>query len=158
LELGWEIDKRFVLFNAGRNPKGKGLNLAQLSIVLAERIIGEISFIVLDGTLSPNKVPILMNAADCLLLTSDQEGSPTVIQEAIACNLPVVSVPVGDVKERLSAVTPSAIVEKDPDKIAKALVEILISPCRSNGREYINEISLGYITKQIIALYCEISK
>ena len=158
LELGWEIDKRFVLFNAGRNPKGKGLDLAQLSIVLAERIIGEISFIVLDGTLNPNKVPILMNAADCLLLTSDQEGSPTVIQEAMACNLPVVSVPVGDVRERLSGVIPSAIVERDPDKIAKALVEILVSPRRSNGREYINEISLENITRQVIALYHEMSK
>ena len=157
LELGWEIDKRFVLFNAGRNPKGKGLDLAQLSIVLAERIIGEISFIVLDGTLSPNKVPILMNAADCLLLTSDQEGSPTVIQEAIACNLPVVSVPVGDVKERLSSVIPSAIVKRDPDNIAKALVEILASPRRSNGRDHISEISLENITKQIVSVYHEIS-
>jgi glycosyltransferase involved in cell wall biosynthesis len=158
LELGWEIDKRFVLFNAGKHPKAKRLDLAELSINLARKIIGEISLIVLDGTLDPDRIPTFMNAADCLLLTSDKEGSPTVVQEAMACNLPVVSVPVGDVRERLSGVIPSAIVKRDPDMIAKALVEILVSPRRSNGREYINEISLENITRQVIALYHEMSK
>jgi glycosyltransferase involved in cell wall biosynthesis len=157
LELGWEIDRRFVLFNAGKHPKAKSLDLAELSINIAKKIIGEISFIVLDGTVNPNKVPTLMNAADCLLLTSDKEGSPTVVQEAIACNLPVVSVAVGDVKERLSSVIPSAIVKRDPDNIAKALVELLASPRRSNGRDHLREISLENITKQIVSVYHEIS-
>ncbi|WP_017259467.1 glycosyltransferase [Pedobacter arcticus] len=39
----------------------------------------------------------VLNQADCLLMTSISEGSPQVIKEALACNLPIVSVPVGDV-------------------------------------------------------------
>lgn len=39
----------------------------------------------------------LLDSGDCLLMTSVSEGSPQVVKEALACGLPVVSVPVGDV-------------------------------------------------------------
>src|SRR6185437_14171011 len=42
------------------------------------------------------EIPYFMNACDALVFTSMQEGSPNVVKEALACNLPVVSVPVGD--------------------------------------------------------------
>ena len=48
-----------------------------------------------------NEVPILLNAIDVLLMTSHHEGSPMIIKEALACNTPIVSLDVGDVKERL---------------------------------------------------------
>lgn len=47
--------------------------------------------------LTRNEVRELLNKGDCLLMTSKSEGSPQVIKEALACGLPVVSVPVGDV-------------------------------------------------------------
>jgi len=75
-----------------------------------------------------------MNAADCLLVTSDAEGSPTVVQEALASNLPVVSVDVGDIPERLEGVTCSRIVARDPSALAQAVAELLDAPRRSDGR------------------------
>jgi glycosyltransferase involved in cell wall biosynthesis len=153
LKLGWEPDERIVLFNAGNNSVNKRLDLAESSVRLAGAIIGKISLKILDGNTDPDEVPIYMNAADCLLLTSDKEGSPTVIQEALACNLPVISVPAGDVKERLSGVVPSIMVEREPHEISKALVEILNAPQRSNGREFIDTLSLENITIEIVKIY-----
>jgi teichuronic acid biosynthesis glycosyltransferase TuaC len=37
----------------------------------------------LDGHVPHATVATMMNGADCLLLTSDWEGSPTIVQEAI---------------------------------------------------------------------------
>ena len=54
----------------------------------------------------------MLNAANCLLLTSLHEGSPNIVKESMACNLPVVTVNCGDVAIRLSDVTPS-FVSKD---------------------------------------------
>ncbi len=68
------------------------------------------------------QVPLYMNACDVLLLTSKHEGSPTVIKEALACRLPVVSVDVGDVKEWINNIEGCFISENDdPLVIAKCL-------------------------------------
>jgi len=40
-----------------------------------------------------------MNACDVLVLASRKEGSPQVVKEAMACNLPIVAFPTGDVAE-----------------------------------------------------------
>lgn len=158
LKLGWGPGERIVIFNAGSNHVIKRLDLAESSVRLAEAVIGKISLIVLDGNADPDEVPTYMNAADCLLLTSDKEGSPTVVQEALACNLPVVAVPVGDVQERLAGVVPSLIVKRNPHEISKAIIEILGAPRRSNGREFIKKISLENITKEILKIYNEVLK
>lgn len=46
----------------------------------------------------------LLSSADCLLMTSISEGSPQVVKEALSCGLPVVSTPVGNVKEMIENV------------------------------------------------------
>jgi glycosyltransferase involved in cell wall biosynthesis len=94
-----------------------------------------------------------MNAADCLLLTSDWEGSPNVVKEALACNLPVVSVDVGDVRERLERVRPSVIVPRDSAEIGKAISDILKRGQRSNGRESGNVLSSETVSRRIVSLY-----
>lgn len=64
----------------------------------------------------------LMCAANCLLMTSNTEGSPQVIKEAMACGCPIVSVDVGDVAERVSGVEGCYVVlSREPRDIANAL-------------------------------------
>jgi glycosyltransferase involved in cell wall biosynthesis len=94
-----------------------------------------------------------MNASDCLLVASDSEGSPTVVQEALACGLPIVSVPVGDIAERLRDVNHSRVVPRGKAALASAIVELTRKPLRSNGRAKISEISLDAIAGQLKGLY-----
>ena len=54
-----------------------------------------------------------MNAADALLLTSFIEGSPNIIKEAMACNLPIVSVRVGDVPQIIAKARNCYVVDYD---------------------------------------------
>jgi teichuronic acid biosynthesis glycosyltransferase TuaC len=151
-ELGWEEDERIVLFNAG-DPVCKRLDLARAGVQFAESLCGRIQFVVLDGNVLPDLIPLMMNAADCLLLTSDWEGSPNVVKEALACNLPVVSVDVGDVQERLERVRPSVIVPRDSREIGKAIFDILKQGQRSNGRDSGDALSSKTVSRRIVALY-----
>ncbi len=152
-ELGWDPQEKAVLFNASGSPKIKRLDLAEAAVDVAQDLTGAIRFEVLDGGTDPALVPLLMNAADCLLLTSDSEGSPNVVKEAIACNLPVVTVAVGDVRERLNGVVPSMIVDRDPGCIGRALAAILDRRERSNGAQYSQDFSMDETTARHLALY-----
>jgi teichuronic acid biosynthesis glycosyltransferase TuaC len=131
--LGWPAGERVILFNAGRDPRNKRLDLAQAAVEAARHTWSDLRLEIMRGETEPARVPLLMNASDCLLVTSDVEGSPCVVQEAMACALPVVSVEVGDVAERLEGVEPSRIVARDAAEIGRALAEITASPMRSNG-------------------------
>ena len=66
-------------------------------------------------------VPKYMNACDVLVLVSDGEGSPMVIKEAMACNLPIVSVPVGDVPEVIGGTDGCFLCSQEPGDVAKKL-------------------------------------
>jgi teichuronic acid biosynthesis glycosyltransferase TuaC len=151
--LGWGLDEGTVIFNASRDPMTKRLDLAQASVKAAEKLCGKIRFVVLDGNVRPDLVPTIMNASDCLLLTSDREGSPTVIQEAMACCLPVVSVDVGDVRERLRGIEPTRIVSRDAKVLGQAVAEIITQRERANGRPNAERISTEKVARQLISVY-----
>jgi teichuronic acid biosynthesis glycosyltransferase TuaC len=151
--LGWATTDRIVLFNAGRYPGVKRLDLAKDAVAAAEQLTGSIRFVVADGTTPPELMPTLMNAADCLLITSDYEGSPTIVKEALACNLPIVSVAVGDVADRLNGVEPSRIVSRTPGDIGRALADVLALHTRSNGRASVRGLDSATIAMRLIAAY-----
>jgi glycosyltransferase involved in cell wall biosynthesis len=97
-------------------------------------------------------MPTYMNAADVLLLTSKREGSPNTVKEALACNLPVVSTDVGDVRERLADVSYSTVGRTD-DELVDGLVTAIDADEPSNGREAAREVGLGAMADQIVDVY-----
>jgi glycosyltransferase involved in cell wall biosynthesis len=152
-DLGWTEDRPVVLFNAGYHPRVKRLDLAEAAVAAARRRLPALRLEVLDGHCPPEKVPLFMNAADCLLVTSDAEGSPTVVQEALACNLPIVSVDVGDVAERLRGVRATRLVARDPEALAQALLELVVRPSRSDGRRKLHEFSAHRVAAALCGIY-----
>jgi glycosyltransferase involved in cell wall biosynthesis len=157
-ELGWREEERVVLFNAGHDPRNKRLDLAESALKAARQWASSVRLEVLDGRIEPARVPAMMNAADCLLVTSDAEGSPTIVQEALATNLPVVSVDVGDIAERLEGVAFSRVAQRDPQELGRALAEVLNPPRRSDGRKKAEEFSSTRIARELGRLYGEVMK
>ena len=152
-QLDWD-EIPTVLFNIGHDARNKRLDLAQAAFAQVQRVMSA-RLQILDGVIPPHQIPLFMNAADCLLVTSDAEGSPTVVQEAMATNLPVVSVDVGDVAERLRDITNTRITARDPDALATALIKILQGRLRSDGRKRIREIDASHIADELAHLYLE---
>ena len=151
--LGWDQDAHIVAFNGAHRPRTKGLEFVQAAVRVAELTVGAIQLAVFDGNTRSELMPSCLNAADCLALASVHEGSPNVVKEALACNLPVVAVDVGDVAERLQHVYPSRVVGRDVVEFGKELTEILMEKRRSNGRERIALYSEPRVADLIRAVY-----
>ena len=151
--IGWPLEERVVLFNASYNPRVKRLDLARAAVTVARRALPNVRMEIMNGGTPPEQVPALMNAADCLLVTSDSEGSPTVVQEALACNLPVISVDVGDTRERLRGVSHTRIVARDPQALGAALAGILAQPERSDGHGKVKEFCAQTIAADLRRIY-----
>jgi len=86
------------------------------------------------------------------LLTSRREGSPNSIKEAMACNLPIVSVDVGDVADRLDGVAQTRVHTTDSD-LTDSLVAFLVAGEPSNGREHVRDISLRSQIDRLVDVY-----
>jgi teichuronic acid biosynthesis glycosyltransferase TuaC len=72
----------------------------------------------------PSEMPWYYRAADCLLMTSDLEGSPNCVKEALACGTPVVGVPVGDLPELIASPAMGRVVARDPVALADAVLSL----------------------------------
>lgn len=157
-DLGWPIDEAVVLFNAGKAPEQKGLPLVEQAFEALSRRGVAARLHVVQGGATRGDMARLMAASDCVVLASLTEGSPNVVKEAMACNLPVVAVPVGDVALRLAHVTPGAIVERNSDSLADALADVLRAPSRSNGRDQLARqgLSIDHTTKTLLGLYFKV--
>jgi glycosyltransferase involved in cell wall biosynthesis len=155
--LGWTECDTVVLFNAGHDPQVKGLDLARAVVERAQRSVPGLRLEILDGNVLPAVLPDMMNAADCLLLTSAWEGSPTVVQEALACNLPIVGVAVGDIVERLKDVRDSTVAARDASVLAHALRNMVDPPRRSNGSLKVQEFSSRHIAARLKEIYMQLA-
>lgn len=122
-ELGWLPDRKHILFPSSPNRSVKRFALARRTVELLQRQGHRVELHALAGV--PHRdVPTWLNAAHAVLLTSRSEGAPNVVKEALACGLPVVSVPVGDVPELLAGVHGSRTAPATPAALAAAVAEV----------------------------------
>lgn len=99
-------------------------------------------------------VPLYLNASSALLLTSDKEGSPNIVKEALACNIPIVSVDVGDVRSRIGNIAGCFVCAQDVNELANALCSVLERPSRCKNQERIlDDLDNRRICERIIEVY-----
>lgn len=142
--LGWREDERVVLFNVGGRPIDKRLDLAEAAVAEASRVLGtDVRIEGLNGHLPHAIMPTLINAADCVLMTSDFEGSPNIVREALACDVPVVSVDVGDVRRWLHGAG-TRLAARDAEALGGAVADLLRSgerPRLGRSKEMFSDIA-----------------
>jgi glycosyltransferase involved in cell wall biosynthesis len=119
-ELGLDPDGRYLLFPAapGRPEKrhDRALEVARSLPLLT---LGEVD---------PAQVPLWVNAADAVLVTSARESFGLAVLEALACDVPVLSTPVGIAPEVLADVPGAYCANFDPAAWRKALEQVLTDP------------------------------
>lgn len=151
-DVGWDPAEANVLFPYDPGREVKDTPLATRVVDAArDRLDRPINLRVVFG-IPQERMPTYMGAADALLLTSRWEGSPNSVKEALACNLPVVGRPVGDVPERLADVEPSVVGRSEAD-LVDGLVEVLRAGGRSNGRESVRDLSQERVAERIRDVY-----
>ena len=132
-KLGFPKEKKYVLFSGAFDNTVKNFSLAKASV--EELQDDSVELIELKGY-SREEVILLMCAADVLLMTSFSEGSPQVIKEALACGCPIVSVDVGDVKERTEGLDGCFVASTyDAKELAGLLRHALSFEGKTKGRE-----------------------
>lgn len=125
--------KKYVLFAGAFDNAVKNAPLAKETVgLLPDK---NVELLELKG-FPREEVTLLMCAADTFLMTSVSEGSPQVIKEAMACGCPIVSVDVGDVKERTEGVEGCYVAKtRDPKELAELLQKAMAFEGKTKGRE-----------------------
>lgn len=151
-QLGLSPTKRLVLFVGNPAEARKRYDLAREVVSRLDKSLD--AELVVAWQVPHNLIPVYMNACNALLFVSMYEGSPNVVKEALACNLPVVSVAVGDVPERLEGMAGCRVCSDEaPDEIATALTGVLRTNTRIEGRSAVRELDEEVLAQRMIQIY-----
>jgi teichuronic acid biosynthesis glycosyltransferase TuaC len=151
-KLNLRPEAQYVMFAADAGVPLKRYALAAQAVRLVQEDLPDAELIAVHGR-PHQEMPAWMNACDVLIITSTSEGSSVVLKEALACNLPVVSVPVGDAVERLGGVEGCRVVAADAHAIADALKHVLRSPRPASARRSILELDTRLLAKRVVEVY-----
>lgn len=151
-KLGFDQREKLILFVGRPGQARKRFALAKQAVELVKARTP--ARLVVAWSVGHTQIPLYMNACDALIFTSMQEGSPNVVKEALACNLPVVSVNVGDVPERLKGIDGCEVCADDqPKTIAAALERVLARGKRIDGVSAVRQLDEKLTTKQVLKVY-----
>ena len=125
---------------------GSGRQEEEYKLYVSQKGIKDIIF---KGEVANEIIPELLNCADVFAFSSLYEGSPTVIKEALACNIPIVSVDVGDIKSVINDIDGCFLAERDITDFSSKLIIVLNNKDKFEGRKRaleFNSESIGQLT------------
>jgi glycosyltransferase involved in cell wall biosynthesis len=150
--IGVSGEGPLVLFVGNKGRPEKRMWLAERAIEAAAKTVS-VKLLVADGV-AHDAMPLYMSAADVLLITSCSEGSPSVVKEALACDLPIVSTDVGDIRTWIEGVEGCHVCDGDAaDELGRAVAAVLLRRRRSPGRTIAERCSEAVTAERIEAVY-----
>lgn len=130
---------------------------------LAEAAVAHLRYLGIPGRLwtvtgvPQQQLAEYYHAANCLLLTSDWEGSPNVVKEALCCDIPVVAVPAGDAPEWVGLAPGSRVVARQAPALGAALRDVILAGSRTDGAEVRRRIGLDRIASALVQVYRQVA-
>ena len=153
--LGWDENRFHVLFPTNSGTPRKRFWLAQAAVEVTKLMGVPVELHRLEG-LKHEEVPLWLNGGHCLILTSEHEGSPNIVKEALACNRPVVSVDVGDVAERIMPIPGCYLSPAAPEALAECLRRVFAGPPAVNSRAHLANLSLEAVAEKLLHFYGQV--
>lgn len=159
-ELLLDRSKKYILFLGSKKNVRKNYELAYSAYKLLDN---EDIELIVPYPVPHEQVLKYLNAVDCLSVTSYMEGSPNIIKEAMACNCPVVSTDVGDVRWLFGDEPGYYIADFTPEDFAeklKSALEYSSRYVRTKGRERIISLCLDAetIAQRLMEVYNEVKE
>lgn len=163
-QLELDDSKRYILFVDSNTTKGRSQKrrdrFDRVMEILKDRYGYEnLEPLVMTHT-AREDVPAWMNASELYLLTSDEEGSPNAVKECMACNVPVVATPVGNIPDLFEGVKGCYMSTSfDDEELAALANRVLTTERPSSLRDAIREknLDIDSVARRLYNLYADIS-
>lgn len=152
-KLGLDPDGRYLFFpaNPARPEKRHDRAAALAAAAGAELLSG--------GSIEPEQMPLWLNAANAVLVTSDYEGFGMAAVEALACDVPVLSTPVGIAPYALGGVDGCLCAPFDPAVWSAAARPHLESrDPRIAGATRAASLSAGRMADRVVEAYRDVAR
>jgi glycosyltransferase involved in cell wall biosynthesis len=154
---GLDPGKKYVLFAYNPEEQRKRYDLVEAAVAKAKEQLPELE-ILLVRKRPHSEIPLYMNAADVVVIASMLEGGPYVTKEAMATNLPVITVNVGDAVDVIHESDGNYIVPREVDAIAEKILEVCRRGERSRGRARLASCTLEATAKRILEVYSRVAR
>lgn len=145
-------DGKLILFPWDPDRTEKMFSLVEEAVDILHQTDPSIQVIPVYGQ-PRERIALYMNACDVLILTSLYEGSPVAVREAMACNLPIVSVDVGDVANIIAETEGCYIAERSAEDIAFKLQKVFTDARRTNGVQKMSHLDAIWSAKKVLQIY-----
>jgi len=156
-ELGLALDEKLVLFPWNPARPVKRFDLVQEAIRIVQQRCDRVHLVSVFN--QPHEIMAkYMSACDVMVLASEHEGSPMALREAMACNLPIVSVDVGDVRQIIRNTEGCYLCKREPSDIAEKLGLALEFGSRTYGACVVGQENAVWAADRVLLLYDSVLK